>query len=53
MRDEKNRPVFDPYELDQIVDGAMSNTIPLVSAKKWAISESKKGEVYFGKNQDD
>ena len=53
VRDEKDRPVFDPYELDQIVEAAMSNQIPLVSAKKWAISDSKKGEVRFGKGQDD
>ena len=53
IRDEKDRPVFDYYELDQIVEAAMSRSIPLITAKKWAISDSKKGEVHHGKNQDE
>lgn len=50
VKDENNNLVFDYYELDQIVEAATDDKIPLVTAKKWAISDKKKGQVMIGKN---
>lgn len=50
VKDENNKSVFDYYELDQIVEAATEEKIPLVTAKKWAISDKKKGQVMIGKN---
>ena len=52
-RDENNKPVFDYNELDDIVITATSKEIPLLTAKRWGISNHKNGVVYEGKNQDD
>ena len=49
-KDENNNNVFDYYELDQIVEAATDDKIPLITAKKWAISDKKKGQVLIGKN---
>jgi hypothetical protein len=32
------------------VEAATDDKIPLVTAKKWAISDKKKGQVMIGKN---
>ena len=37
-KDEFNRLVFDPYELDLIVESALADKIPIVTAKRWAIT---------------
>ena len=31
----------------------MDEKIPLVTAKRWAITDKKKGQVFFGKSQDE
>ena len=51
--DEKNQLIFDYSELDDIVITATSNEFPLITAKRWGISNHKNGIVYDGKNQDD
>jgi hypothetical protein len=53
VKDENDNLVFDFYELDKIVEAATDEKIPLITAKKWAISDKKKGQVMIGKNQDD
>lgn len=54
IKDEStNQLIFDYYEIDQIVEAAMGDKIPLITAKRWAISDKKKGMVYFGKSQDE
>ena len=53
IRDVNNNAQFDSFELDQIVEQAIDDRIPIVSAKRWAISDNKKGQVLFGKSQDD
>ena len=35
--------IFDYSEVDQIVEAAMGEKFPLVSAKRWAITDKKKG----------
>lgn len=50
VKDENNNLIFDYYELDEIVNSAIDDKIPLISAKKWAISDRKKGQVIIGKN---
>jgi D-alanyl-D-alanine carboxypeptidase len=45
--------IFDYYDADQIVEAAMDEKIPLVTAKRWAITDKKKGQVFFGKSQDE
>lgn len=50
VKDENNNLIFDYYELDEIVNSATDDKIPLISAKKWAISDRKKGQVIIGKN---
>jgi len=52
-KDEYNNLVFDYDDLDQIVENALMEKIPIVTAKKWAISNQKRGIVEFGKNQED
>ena len=37
-KDEFNRLIFDPYELDVIVESAIADKIPIVTAKRWAIT---------------
>jgi len=49
-KDEYNNLVFDYDDLDQIVESALGEKIPIVTAKKWAISNQKRGIVEFGKN---
>lgn len=53
VRDEHDRLIFDYFELDQIVEAATSSKIPQITAKKWAITNHKKGIVFEGKNFDD
>lgn len=31
----------------------MGEKFPLITAKRWAISDKKKAQVYFGKSQDE
>jgi len=50
VKDDKGRQLFEPYELDNIVESAMSEQYPIISAKSWGISNTKKGEVFDGKN---
>jgi len=45
-----NHLVFDYQELDHIVESAMAEKIPIISAKRWAITDKKKGQVEIGKN---
>lgn len=45
-----NQQLFDHIELDQIVEAAMAEQYPIVSAKKWAISNKNKGQTFHGKN---
>jgi len=40
-----NSLVFDYLELDQIVESALAEKIPIISAKRWAITDAKKGQV--------
>ena len=49
-RDEKNNLVFDTWELDDIVSSATAKQLPILTAKRWAISNHKNGIVYEGKN---
>ena len=49
-KDEKNQPVFNYWELDDIICAATSKEIPILSAKRWGISNHKNGLVYEGKN---
>lgn len=51
--DKSNCPIFDWYDLDQIVEATLSEQYPIISAKKWAISDKHKGVVMQGKNHDD
>ena len=44
IRDESTKNLlFDYYEVDQIVEAAMDDKMPLITAKRWAISDRKKG----------
>ncbi|CDW73870.1 d-alanyl-d-alanine carboxypeptidase family protein [Stylonychia lemnae] len=43
--------IFDPFEVDTIIDQAQQDQFPIVSAKAWAISETKKGVIMHGKDQ--
>lgn len=52
VKDGHNKPIFDSWELDQIVIAAQELQYPIVSAKAWALSDTKKHEVYHGKNHD-
>jgi hypothetical protein len=52
-RDEKNYLIFDQWELDDIINTATSREFPIITAKRWGISNHKNGIVYEGKNQDD
>jgi len=45
--------IFDFFELDQIVESALAEKIPIISAKRWAITDKKKGSTEVGKNQED
>lgn len=45
--------LFDYYELDQIVESAMAEQYPIITAKKWAISNKNKGQVINGKSQEE
>ena len=51
--EKTNNTIFDWYELDQIVEATMSEQYPIVSAKRWALSDRHKGVVMQGKNYDD
>ena len=51
--DNTNQFIFDYYEVDQIVEAAMGEKIPLITAKRWACSDKNKAQVYFGKSQDE
>jgi D-alanyl-D-alanine carboxypeptidase len=54
IKDENNNQfIFDYYDVDQIVEAAMGEKIPLITAKRWAISDKNKAQVYFGKSQDE
>ena len=35
------------------MEAAIGDKIPLITAKRWAITDKKKGQVYFGKSQDE
>ena len=48
-----NVPMFDYNEIDQIVEASLSDTYPIISAKRWAISDKNKGAAMHGKNQGD
>lgn len=43
-------PIFDYNEAESIVEAAIGEKIPLVTAKRWAITDKKKGQVQFGKS---
>ena len=43
--------MFDCQEVEQIVEAAQYENFPIVSAKAWAIAETKKGEIMHGKDQ--
>jgi len=51
--EKSNMPIFDYAELDQIVEATLSEQYPIISAKKWAISDKHKGVVLQGKNYED
>ena len=36
--------------MEQIVEAGQADNFPIVSAKAWAIAESKKGEIMHGKD---
>ena len=43
IKDESNNQyIFDYYDVDQIVEAAMGEKIPLITAKRWAISDKNK-----------
>lgn len=44
-----NNTIFDWYDLDQIVEATLSEQYPIITAKKWAISDKNKGIVMQGK----
>jgi len=52
VRDINNKPMFDYNELDTIVIQAQELQFPIVSAKAWAVCDSKKLDIFHGKNQD-
>lgn len=52
VKDVNNKPLFESWELDQIVTAAQEPQYPAISAKSWAISDSKKNEIFTGKNHD-
>ena len=53
LTENQNQTLFDYFELDQIVEAAMAEQYPIVTAKKWAISNNNKGQVINGKGQDE
>lgn len=53
IKDCDGKPLFDYNDLDQIVIAAQGPNFPIVTAKAWGASDSKKGEVFHGKNQDE
>mmetsp|Transcript_13650 Transcript_13650/g.23238 ORF Transcript_13650/g.23238 Transcript_13650/m.23238 type:complete len:477 (-) Transcript_13650:223-1653(-) len=53
VKDVNGNNIFDQFELDQIVEAAMAEKIPIVSAKQWAITDQRKARVDVGKNQDE
>jgi D-alanyl-D-alanine carboxypeptidase len=48
-----NSNIFDSSDLDQIADAAQADQYPIISAKKWAISNKNKGQTFHGKSQDE
>ena len=53
LTENQNQTLFDYFELDQIVEAAIAEQYPIVTAKKWAISNNNKGQVINGKGQDE
>ena len=45
-----NSNIFDSFDLDQIADAAQADQYPIISAKKWAISNKNKGQTFHGKS---
>ena len=43
--EKTNNTIFDWYELDQIVEAVISEQYPIVSAKRWAITDKYKAVV--------
>lgn len=53
IKDASGNAVYDSFEMEKIVENAMLDKIPILTAKKWAISNDKKGAVAMGKNENE